>query len=163
MLNTLRTWLDRKFSKPAHRSPNRRRNFRPAIEMLEERTVPTGLSLDYSTLLDGAGQSVIRGMTTNGAGDLYITGLTTGQGFPTTAGAYRTTSPGGFDSAFIAELNPQGQIIWSTLFGAPGAGDTYAYAISLDAQNDVYISGRAARDCRRRREFFSRIIMGAWT
>ncbi len=83
-------------------------------------------------------------MTSDNAGNLYITGLTTGPGFPTTPGAYQTNFAGGFDSAFVAKLNPQGQIVWSTLFGAPGAGDTYAYAVALDGQNDVYISGRAA-------------------
>jgi hypothetical protein len=100
--------------------------------------------LDYSTLLSGTSGSAIRGMTSDNAGNLYVTGFTTGPGFPTTSGAYRTAFAGGFGSAFVAKLNPQGQIVWSTLFGAPGAGDTYAYAVALDSQNDVYISGRAA-------------------
>jgi Bacterial Ig domain len=142
VFESLQQWLNQK-SKAARRP----RGWQPRVEHLEERLAPADLALAYSTFLAGSTGTFIRGMTSNSAGDIYITGGTAGPGFPTTPGAYQTTFQGvagGYPNAFVAELNPQGNIIWSTLFSAPGAGDSYAYAVAVDAAGDVYIGGRAA-------------------
>src|SRR5207302_10380673 len=51
--------------------------------------------LAQSTYLGGSGDDVGFGIAVDSAGSAYVTGDTASANFPTTAGAYRTTSPGG--------------------------------------------------------------------
>ena len=101
-----------------------------------------GMSLAWSTLLGGPHPCIIRGMTTDAAGCLYVTGMAGGTGFPTTPGAYQRTFGGGESNAFVAKIDPDGRIVWSTLFGGEGAGECYAGSIALDGRGNVYIAGR---------------------
>ena len=86
---------------------------------------------DYSTLTDGP--QTDGGIVVNAAGDAYVTGSTTSTNFPTTKGAFQTTSnltykKGKSDSvpadAFVTELNPTGTaLVYSTyLAEAPTPG-----------------------------------------
>ena len=80
---------------------------------------------DYSTLTDGP--QTDGGIVVNAAGDAYVTGSTTSTNFPTTKGAFQTTSnltykKGKSDSvpadAFVTELNPTGSaLVYSTYLG----------------------------------------------
>jgi hypothetical protein len=49
------------------------------------------------------------------AGNVYISGATYSPNFPTTAGAFQTTNPGGSDRhAFVSKFSSTGSLIYST-------------------------------------------------
>lgn len=94
----------------------------------------------FSTYLGGSRGEQIRDITTDAAGNVYVTGGGDSANFPTTPGAFDRTHNGSYD-VFVAKYAPDGRLLWSTLVGGP-AYDR-AYAIEVDAQGHVYIAGRA--------------------
>jgi hypothetical protein len=65
---------------------------------------PTGTALVYFTYLGGSGSfEEGRGIAVDGPGAAYVTGFTDSADFPTTPGAFRTTSNGNAD-AFVAKI-----------------------------------------------------------
>ena len=83
---------------------------------------PTGTALVYSTYLGGTGYVQGAAIAVDTAGNAYVTGYTDSTDFPTTAGAYQTTSGGGdFYDAFVTKLNPTGTaLVYSTYLGGTG-------------------------------------------
>ena len=112
-------------------------------------------SLVYSTLINGtqspyAGtvETAVQALVADSSDNLYITGHTYSNDFPTTSGAFQTTcnytnSSGHCDAAFIAKINPTGTaFLWSTYYGSTGsAGGVSAYAIALDAAARIFVYG----------------------
>jgi hypothetical protein len=72
------------------------------------------------------------------SGNVYVTGFTSSTDFPTTAGAYRTTSSGNED-AFVFKLNSSGVLVYSTYLG--GSGRDFATAIAIDVSGNAYVTG----------------------
>jgi uncharacterized protein (TIGR03437 family) len=111
--------------------------------------VPAGGGpLVFSTLLGGAGDDFGTGIAVDTAGNVYITGTTTG-GFPTTPGAFQPSPPvqPSIPAAFfVAKLNPQGTkfvyvtCLLSSSAGAQGLGNAPP-AIAVDTQGNAYIAG----------------------
>jgi hypothetical protein len=66
-----------------------------------------GAALAYSTYLGGSGVDYGFEIAVDGAGAAYVTGSTDSTDFPTTAGAFDTSSNGGGD-AFVTKLDPVG-------------------------------------------------------
>ena len=125
----------------------------------------TGSALVYSTFLGGNGLDLPKGIAVDSlSGDAYVmgrtdsitnagctsagnpTGCCTGAGtgtcvpFPTTAGAFQTTSAGG-DDTFVTKLNATGSgLVYSTLVG--GSGDDKGSALAVDSSGDAYITGK---------------------
>jgi len=96
-------------------------------------------SLIYATYLSGGTSDSAQAITVDNSGYAYITGWTESTDFPTTAGAYRTTSAGGQD-IFITKLNTTGSgLVYSTYLG--GSQDDYSYGIVLDSADNAYITG----------------------
>jgi len=102
----------------------------------------TGSALLYSTYLGGSGEDFAVGMAIDSAGNAYVTGFTWAfngpPNFPTTAGAFQTTSSG--ISAFVSKLSGSGSaLLYSTYLG----GSSYASAsgISVDASGSAYVTG----------------------
>ena len=84
----------------------------------------SGSALIYSTYLGGSGYDVATGIAIDPLGNAYVSGYNYAAGFPTTPGAYQTSSKGPYD-AFITKLNPSGSaLVFSTYLG--GTGDDYA-------------------------------------
>ena len=101
---------------------------------------PAGSALVYSTYLGGKGTNQAKGIVLDTDGNAYITGNTNSAKFPTTAGAYATSSAGGTTDAFVTKINLNGSgLVYSTYLG--GAGVDYAYAIALDTAGNAYITG----------------------
>jgi hypothetical protein len=74
---------------------------------------PAGSALAYSTYL---GPGAITGVALDSSADAYVTGAVYAEDFPTTAGAYQSSSPGGF----AAEINPGGTaLLYSTFLSGP--------------------------------------------
>ncbi len=100
---------------------------------------PDGASLLYSTLLGGPATEHCYGLEIGPDGAIYLTGISTGEGFPVTAGAY-DTSHNGLDDAFVVRLNATGRALdFSTYFG--GASGDRAYGISVDDAGEVVVAG----------------------
>ena len=68
----------------------------------------------------------------------YVAGLTWSTDFPTTSGAFQTTF-GGYEDAFVTQLNGSGSIVYSTYLGDAGADG--AEAISVDSSGEAYVTG----------------------
>jgi hypothetical protein len=92
------------------------------------------------------------GIAVDSSGDAYVTSATTQSDFPTTRGAYQTTSniytkhgvPNGSD-VFVTKLNATGSaLIYSTYLGSVTKSST-AYSggsgIAVDAHGDAYVTG----------------------
>jgi hypothetical protein len=101
----------------------------------------SGTQLIYSTFIGGTGAEEGRGIEVDGAGNAYLSGLTTSAAFPTTAGAFDTSFNSSAD-VFVTKLNPTGSsLIYSTFVG----GNLFdeAYDLKRDNSNNVYVTGRS--------------------
>jgi hypothetical protein len=93
----------------------------------------TGTALVYSTYLGGGNNEESRSIALDNSGNAYITGYTSSTDFPTTPGAFNTSSGG----VFVSKLNASGTaLIYSTYLGG-GSG----YGIALDGSGNAYITG----------------------
>ncbi|MDX6648476.1 MAG: hypothetical protein QOJ97_427, partial [Solirubrobacteraceae bacterium] len=106
----------------------------------------SGSALLYSTYLGGAsGQSDARAIALDSAGSAYVTGQTTGSGFPTTAGAFQMTYAGSLGDAFVTKLNPTGTALGysSYLGGSTGgtSGQDAGNGIGVDSGGNAYVGG----------------------
>jgi uncharacterized repeat protein (TIGR01451 family) len=114
--------------------------------------------LAYSTYLAATYASYITGVAVDSAGEAYVTGYQVSLSFPTTAGAFQSSSvisPGtGAWYAFFTKFDAAGAtLVYSTVFGSatpPGGGEgdpippqnsTYGYGIAVDTDGDAYITG----------------------
>jgi hypothetical protein len=93
----------------------------------------TGTSLVWSTYLGGDGTDNAHGIALDGAGNVYVLGLTNSGDFP--AGA--VFSPSGIPgNLFVAKIAASGSsLVWTTRMGGWGAG------IAVDSAGDVVITG----------------------
>jgi hypothetical protein len=102
----------------------------------------SGDELIYSTFLGGNGDDWIAGLAVDAAGNAYVSGTTTALDFPT-VNAFQPLphldSSGFVRDAFVAKLDPDGVLLWSTYLGGE-AGDE-ANDIAVDASGSVYVVG----------------------
>ncbi|MBI4932212.1 MAG: gliding motility-associated C-terminal domain-containing protein [Bacteroidetes bacterium] len=97
-------------------------------------------ALSFSTYLGGSNYDGAYGLKLDAAGNVYVTGGTTSNNFPTTAGVIHTTFQGGTTDGFISELNSTGtSLLASTFLGT--ASDDQSYFLEKDASNNVYVFG----------------------
>lgn len=102
----------------------------------------TGTALVYSTYL-GGNSTYAFALAIDPAGSAYVTGVTSVQNFPATAGAFQAGKPGsdGGD-VFVTQLNPSGSsLVYSSVFG--GSGPDVGYAIAVDKSGNAYVTGYA--------------------
>src|SRR2546428_57943 len=94
--------------------------------------------LAYSTFLGGSNDDRGFGIAVDAAGNAYVTGGTGSINFPTTPGAFQTTSGGG--DAFVTKLDPTGAaLVYSTYLG--GSSGDFANGIAVDATGSAYVTG----------------------
>jgi hypothetical protein len=89
----------------------------------------TGSALIYATYVGGSGSDSANAIAVDGSGNAYISGGEQSMDFPTTPGAFQTTTSDGLD-AFVAKLNASGTtFLYSTYLG----GNTFdtAHGIAL--------------------------------
>jgi hypothetical protein len=96
-------------------------------------------SLSYSTYLGGGSRDEGYGVTTDGSGNVYVTGVAR-FGFPTTSGAYQTSNAGG-DDAFLSKFSSGGSLSWSTYLG--GNNGEGGEGVTTDGSGNVYVTGLA--------------------
>ncbi len=74
--------------------------FGGGIDAFVTKLNPSGTVLVYSTYLGGSSNDYANGIAVDSAGNAYVTGDTSSTNFPTTPGAFQTTS----GSSFVAEM-----------------------------------------------------------
>jgi uncharacterized protein (TIGR03437 family) len=119
-----------------------------------------GPQLDAAPVFSQSLPATVAALAADASGNIYVTGYTTSASFPLTPGAYQTKPPGkpsfGNGSAtyaFLTEISPAGQILYSTYFGDDATicgvgsscigamGITTAAAIAVSASGRVVIAG----------------------
>jgi hypothetical protein len=104
-----------------------------------------GTTILYATYLGGTSFDVIYGIALDGAGNIYVAGLTGSSDFPT-RNPIQPQNAGGGD-AFVAKLNPSGSnLVYSTYLGGPQTeGITeHATGIAVDGVGNAYVTGVTA-------------------
>jgi hypothetical protein len=98
-----------------------------------------GTQMVYTTILSSGGNDAARSLVVDGAGNVWVTGMAGGPGFPVTAGPSGTSSA---EDAFVAKLNTAGALVYATRLG--GSGSDSANAIGLDGAGNIYIAGQTS-------------------
>lgn len=109
-------------------------------------------TLTYSTYFGGTDAEFVVAVTSDAAGDAYVTGLTLSEDFPLTAGAFQAvnyaTPSNNVSTAFISKFNPSGTaLLYSTYLGGVAISNTlhqqgdYGKAIAVDAAGNAYVTG----------------------
>jgi hypothetical protein len=113
---------------------------------------PTGTALVYATYLGGSTNDYANAIAVDSSGDAYIAGETESADFPTTTGAFQTSSGNGgtFFTGFVTEINPNGTaLVYSTFLGGTDSqfdaptGEN-ARGIALDGNGDAFVVGYTA-------------------
>ncbi len=103
---------------------------------------PRGSQLVFSTYISGSSHDhdEVDALKVDSKGAVYAVGDTlSGSSFPTTVGAFQTTSGGGLDD-FVLKLEPTGaSLAYSTFLG--GEGKEGATDIAVDAAGNAYVAG----------------------
>jgi hypothetical protein len=92
----------------------------------------------WATYYGGAEPDRAFSVSTDPAGNVYMTGETGSGDFPANPGAYQSTLSAGPDG-FLVKFSPQGNRLWATYFG--GTGYDYAYAVAASGSTSVYLTG----------------------
>jgi hypothetical protein len=99
-----------------------------------------GTTLLYSTYLGGSRNDTADMLAVDNSGNVYVTGQTVSNNFPTTPNSLEPTFPtGGAVIGFVTELNASGGLAYSTYLG--GINETYGFYVALDASNNIYVTG----------------------
>ncbi|HEY3351639.1 MAG TPA: SBBP repeat-containing protein [Polyangia bacterium] len=100
---------------------------------------PTGASLVWSTYLGGAGYERGQAIVVDGAGTVYVAGVTSSTDLPAAAGP-QPVFGGGFDDAFVAKIAAAGSsLVWASYLG--GSAREEATALAVDGAGMVYVAG----------------------
>jgi uncharacterized repeat protein (TIGR01451 family) len=117
--------------------------FNGAPDVFVTKLNPAGTALAYSTYLGGPFSDGGHSIAVDAQGSAYVTGNTESEpgstGFPTTPGAFETTSPGDND-AFVTKLNATGSALaYSTYLG--GTDSDEGRGIAVDGEGNAYVTG----------------------
>ncbi len=84
------------------------------------RVSPLGDVLEYSTFLGGSNDDNANAIALDGNGNVYVTGFTLSSDFPTTPGSLQPIAGLGIE-AFVARIDADASLGWSTFLGGAGA------------------------------------------
>lgn len=93
--------------------------------------------LEFATYLGGAGGELIRDMTVDSNGNLYVVGASGSADFPGTGAIPGQARK---DGAMVAKFSPEGKLLWSRLVGT--GKEIYFYTVKVDRDGFVYVAGR---------------------
>jgi hypothetical protein len=99
-------------------------------------------NLVWSTFLGGAGSDLPGGISLDGVGNLYVSGVGTAAWEPQASLTPLTAFHGNPDCAFLAKLDSNGHLLWYT-FPIAG-GRTYASDVKVDGGGNIFLGGTVA-------------------
>ena len=98
-----------------------------------------GTDLIFSTFIGGASSDFGRAITINDKNDVFVTGYTKSNNFPTSSAAFDKMYHGEFD-IFVSKLNSSGNVLeFSTYIG--GSLDDDGHTIVVDDNDNVFVGG----------------------
>jgi hypothetical protein len=92
-----------------------------------------------STYVGGSSEEEAYGLAADASGDLYVTGRTLSNDFPTTSGAYDRSYAGGQDSMVFKVDGALTTLEYSTFLG--GTGRDMGLGVWADAQGSTFVTG----------------------
>jgi len=98
---------------------------------------PTGDQFLYATYLGGSDYEQPAGVAVDGEGNAYVAGVTYSWDFPTINGIQ--SSHRGVTDGFVAKLDSDGFVVYSTYLG--GTGEDSASGIAVDSLGRAYVAG----------------------
>ena len=102
-----------------------------------------GSALVYSTYIGGSASDRGYDIAVDPSGNAYIAGQTQSSDYPTTAGAFITTCPGGVggcNTGTVTKLNSTGSaLVYSTYLG--GNNNATATGIAVNSSGEAYVTG----------------------
>ena len=102
----------------------------------------SGTSLSYCGYIGGSQTEAARGIAVNGAGEVYVTGVTlssAAQGFPVAVGP--DLGFHGVADAFVAKVNAAGTGLSYCGYIGGSNGDTFGMGVALDGSGNAYVTG----------------------
>jgi len=82
------------------------------------------------------------GITTDNAGNVFMTGNTSSTNFPTLAAGSYSQAFGGITDAFIVKFNSAGTCLWACYYG--GSASDYGYALAVDNNGNLLLTGNTS-------------------
>jgi RHS repeat-associated protein len=104
----------------------------------------SGSAFDYSTAVGGSGNDIADGVAVNSSGDAAIAGSTTSTNYPTTSGAYQTSSgaPSGRVTGFVTTFNSSGSSLGFSTYLGGTSGQDQAWGVAEDSSGRIYVAGQ---------------------
>jgi len=98
-----------------------------------------------STFVGGGSDEFFSTLAIDSEGNIYITGSTESDNYPTTEGAFDNTFNDDIGDIFISKLSPDlSQLLASTYIGGSESDD--AYSLAVDNTGNVYVAGQTHSD-----------------
>jgi hypothetical protein len=94
--------------------------------------------LAFATYLGGSGGELLRDMTVDANGNIYVAGVSGSADFPRTPGNLPGQNPK--DGAMVAKFDPDGRLLWSRVCGT--GKEIYFYSVKVDKAGNVFVAGR---------------------
>ena len=95
--------------------------------------------VDFASYLGGSDSDMSSQVVVDAAGNIYLSGTTSGGGFPTSGGV-QTSFGGGVGDAYVVKLNATGSdVIFATYLG--GSGEETGSGLAVDPAGSVYVVG----------------------
>ncbi|MCC7429235.1 SBBP repeat-containing protein [bacterium] len=99
----------------------------------------SGSGLDYSTFIGGSNADYSYSLSIDGGRNVYVTGRTWSNDFPTVNGSY-DTSWNSYSDVFILKLKSGGSVlVYSTFIG--GTCDETGNSLTIDGNENCYVTG----------------------
>jgi uncharacterized protein (TIGR03437 family) len=95
-------------------------------------------ALSYASYLGGTGKELARGVATDSAGNVYVSGGTTSTNLTVTPGVAQPKLAAAAD-AYVAKFSPAGALIYTTFLG--GHRTDYSTGIAVDGAGNAYVTG----------------------
>jgi hypothetical protein len=112
----------------------------PGVSAFVAKFDPTGSTLIYEDYWGGLDDTnFAHALALDAARNVYVTGTTSANDFPTTVNAYQNTLKGN-ETGFLTKISADGSsLLYSTYFG--GSDFDWPTSIALDSLGDVYLAG----------------------
>jgi hypothetical protein len=110
-----------------------------AVDAFVAKLTADGSHIVWARFLGGSGLEDTLGLAVDPLGNVFVDGRTDSRDFPVTADAYQKSFGGGIYDAYLAKLNPDGEIVYATYFG--GSGGDAPDGLAVDSGGNAVISG----------------------